>query len=67
MTPHFPSAGPRAALVRPRCACEDPEFQEPLGAEAICGYLREHGVAAQVFDRMLGVKAGKRTPRTPCG
>ena len=59
MTPPLPSARPRAALVRPRCACEDPEFQEPLGAEAICGYLREHGVAAQVFDRMLGVKAGE--------
>lgn len=44
----------KVALVRPRYDGDDPEFQEPLGAEAICGYLREHGVQARVFDRMLG-------------
>ena len=41
-------------MVRPRFEGEDVEFQEPLGAEAICGYLREHQVEARVFDRRLG-------------
>ena len=49
------STAGRVALIRPRYDGDDPEFQEPLGAEAICGYLREHGVDARVFDRMLGV------------
>ncbi|MBR6185871.1 MAG: radical SAM protein [Clostridia bacterium] len=50
-------AGLRVALVRPRCDCPDPEFQEPLGAEAICGYLREKNIRCEVFDRLLGVTA----------
>ena len=50
--------GPRTALIRPRYAGWDPEFQEPLGAEAIAGYLGEHGLKARVFDRMLGASLG---------
>ena len=45
----------RIALVRPLCSYDEPEFQEPLGAEAICGYLRERGLECRVFDRLLGV------------
>ena len=48
------STAGRVAIIRPRYDGDDPEFQEPLGAEAICGYLREHGIEACVFDRMLG-------------
>ena len=44
----------RVALIRPIYDGDDSEFQEPLGAEAICGYLREHGIETRVFDRMLG-------------
>ena len=44
----------RIALVRPLCSYDEPEFQEPLGAEAICGYLRERGLECRVFDRLLG-------------
>ena len=44
----------RIALVRPLCCYDEPEFQEPLGAEAICGYLRERGLECRVFDRLLG-------------
>lgn len=49
----------RVALIRPRYDGDDPEFQEPLGAEAICGYLRDHGINAQVFDRMLGTSCSE--------
>ena len=49
----------RVALIRPRYDGDDPEFQEPLGAEAICGYLRDHGINAQVFDRMLGTSCAE--------
>ncbi|MBQ7534350.1 MAG: radical SAM protein [Stomatobaculum sp.] len=45
----------KIALVRPLCSYDEPEFQEPLGAEAICGYLRERGLECRVFDRLLGV------------
>ena len=45
----------RIALVRPLCSYDEPEFQEPLGAEAVCGYLRERGLECRVFDRLLGV------------
>ena len=45
----------RIALVRPLCSYDEPEFQEPLGAEAVCGYLREKGLECRVFDRLLGV------------
>ena len=51
MTP----AAPRVALVRPLYGHADPEFQEPLGAEAICGFLREKKLEARGFDRLLGV------------
>lgn len=51
--------GPRVALVRPLCGVQDAEFQEPLGAEAICGYLREKNVPCQVFDRMLGASVSE--------
>ena len=44
----------RIALVRPLCCYDEPEFQEPLGAEAVCGYLRERGLECRVFDRLLG-------------
>ncbi|MBR4500676.1 MAG: radical SAM protein [Clostridia bacterium] len=58
MNSHHPDTPPpvpgRTALVRPRYDGTDHEFQEPLGAEAICGYLIEHGVEARVFDRRLG-------------
>ena len=44
----------RTALVRPRYDGVDHEFQEPLGPEAICGYLLARGAEARVFDRRLG-------------
>ena len=46
---------PRCALVRPRTEGTLWETEEPLGAEAICGFLRDHGVVCSVFDRLLGV------------
>lgn len=55
MTP----AAPRVALIRPLCDVADPEFQEPLGAEAICGFLREKQLNARVFDRLLGAGIGE--------
>ena len=47
----------RIALVRPRCGYDEAELQEPLGAEAICGYLRKRGLECRVFDRRLGASA----------
>ena len=44
----------KIALIRPRCDYAEPEFQEPLGAEAVCGYLRAAGLDCRVFDRLLG-------------
>lgn len=44
----------RCAIVRPRPAGVQWELAEPLGPEAICGYLRRAGVACRVFDRRLG-------------
>ncbi len=51
---HAPFVPGRTALVRPRYDGTDHEFQEPLGAEAICGYLLARGAEARVFDRRLG-------------
>ncbi len=47
----------KTALIRPRCDYAEPEFQEPLGAEAVCGYLRSAGLECRVFDRRLGASA----------
>ena len=47
----------RIALIRPRCDYAEPEFQEPLGAEAVCGFLRAEGLECRVFDRLLGASA----------
>ena len=55
----------KIALIRPNCAYDEPEFQEPLGAEAICGYLRERGLACRVFDRLLGAKTADLTAYEP--
>ena len=43
----------RTAVIRPGCTGSSPEMEEPLGAEAICGYLRSHGAECRVFDRLL--------------
>ena len=45
----------RCAIVVPRYDGEAFEWQEPLGAEAICGFLRKNGVECRVFDRRLCV------------
>ena len=43
-------AGYRNMVVEDKIEkCLAHEFQEPLGAEAICGYLIEHGVEARVL------------------
>ena len=47
----------KIALIRPRCDYDEPEFQEPLGAEAVCGFLRAAGLECRVFDRLLGATA----------
>ena len=47
----------KIALVRPRCGYDEAELQEPLGAEAICGYLRQQGLECRVFDRRIGASA----------
>lgn len=51
----------RIALVRPLCRGGQAEFQEPLGAEAICGYLRALGRECRVFDRQLDQRLGRDT------
>ena len=58
-------AGTRVALIRPRYAGEDSEFEEPLGAEAICGYLREHDTEARVFDRRLNASVREISDYNP--
>ena len=42
-----------ALLIRPLCEGPEPEFAEPLGIERLAGYLRKHGVPAEIFDRRL--------------
>ena len=44
----------RIALIRPLFDGEEFEFQEPCGAQAICGYLRDNGYECSVFDRRIG-------------
>ena len=44
---------PRVLLIRPLCEGDDPEFGEPLGIERLAGYLRDHGVRAELLDRRL--------------
>lgn len=46
----------RCAIIRPRAEGTVWELEEPLGAEAICGYLRERGIESRVFDRRIGAK-----------
>ena len=58
-------AGTRVALIRPRYAGEDYEFEEPLGAEAICGYLREKHAEARVFDRRLNASVREISDYNP--
>jgi len=51
----------RVALVRPLARGGQQEFQEPLGAEALAGYLRQLGWACRVFDRQLDRRLGRDT------
>ena len=44
----------RCAIIRPLAEGRAWELEEPLGAEAICGYLRERGISCCVFDRRIG-------------
>ena len=44
----------KCAIIRPRCEGFVWECEEPLGAEAIVGFLREHGIASRLFDRRIG-------------
>lgn len=37
------------------------EFQEPLGAEALCGFLRQNHQDCRVFDRQLDRRLGRST------
>ena len=46
----------RVAIIRPLYDQEDLEFQEPCGAQAICGFLSDHGYECRVFDRRIGKK-----------
>jgi len=51
----------RVALVRPLARGGQQEFQEPLGAEALAGYLRRLGHDCRVFDRQLDRRLGRDT------
>ena len=51
----------RTALIRPYSAEEKFEFQEPLGAEALCGFLRQNHQECRVFDRQLDRMLGRST------
>lgn len=55
----------RCALIRPNCQGVQWEMQEPLGAEAVCGYLRKHGLEARVFDRQIGATAAQISAYEP--
>ena len=57
----------RTALIRPYSAEEKFEFQEPLGAEALCGFLRQHHQECRVFDRQLDRMLGRSTLDAVCG
>ncbi len=49
------------ALIRPLASGGQEEFQEPLGAEALCGYLRRQDWDCRVFDRQLDRRLGRNT------
>lgn len=44
---------PCVLLIRPLCEGSEPEFSEPLGIERLAGYVRSHGVDAEILDRRL--------------
>lgn len=45
----------KIAIIRPLYDQEEEEFQEPCGAQAICGFLRDNGYECRVFDRRIGI------------
>ena len=47
----------KIAIVRPLYDQTELEFQEPCGAQAICGFLAENGYDCRVFDRRIGATA----------
>ena len=51
----------RVALIRPLAGSDQTELQEPLGAEALCGYLRLYGVECRVFDRQIDRLVNRKT------
>ena len=42
----------KVALIRPLCE-DETEFAEPLGLEALAGYLLRENIACKIFDRIL--------------
>ena len=55
----------KCAIVRPLSAGWTWELEEPLGAEAIVGYLRERGIDSRVFDRRIGASVSDIRAYTP--
>ena len=47
----------KIAIVRPLYDQTELEFQEPCGAQAICGFLAGNGYDCRVFDRRIGATA----------
>lgn len=44
----------KVAIIRPLFDRDELEFQEPCGAQAICGFIKANGYNCRVFDRRIG-------------
>ncbi len=55
----------RIAIVRPLYDGGEFEFQEPCGAQAICGFILKYGYECRVFDRRLGATVSQIDAYSP--